>query len=252
MKQITFEAIYTLGRLEFENELYKHIHYPDMLIRYDSNYIEFKRMPSLEEFKEAEHYLKEFHQRNAQNHLKFFFPENEEPDEEVRVHMEKAGYEVGFMELYAIDPANFSFRESSPDIDIREVTTENIDDFITLQYKEDVKIGEEFANQKTELNKRQFADKDILQVIAFYKGNPAGSVVIILSEGTAEIDSLSVDKAFQRKGIGASLQKFVMDSFPDKAVILVADGEDTPREMYRKQNYRYQGFMYEGLKIEES
>lgn len=40
-----------------------------------------------------------------------------------------------------------------------------------------------------------------------------------------------------------------MESFPEKTVILVADGEDTPREMYKKQNYQYHGFRYETQKV---
>lgn len=40
-----------------------------------------------------------------------------------------------------------------------------------------------------------------------------------------------------------------MNQFFDKTVILVADGEDTPREMYRKQHYQYLGFKYVVMKI---
>ena len=85
--------------------------------------------------------------------------------------------------------------------------------------------------------------------MAFYKGSPAGYVDVIISNETVEIDNLTVDEEFQKKGIGSRLQKFVMDSFPEKVVILVADGEDTPREMYKKQNYQYHGFKYEILKL---
>jgi hypothetical protein len=41
----------------------------------------------------------------------------------------------------------------------------------------------------------------------------------------------------------------VMDRFANNTIILVADGEDTPREMYQKQNYRYLGFRYEAQKV---
>ena len=58
MKQITFEDIYTLGKIVDENALYRHYHYPEMLTRYDSNFIEFKTLPSLTEFKEVENYLR--------------------------------------------------------------------------------------------------------------------------------------------------------------------------------------------------
>ncbi len=88
-------------------------------------------------------------------------------------------------------------------------------------------------------------------MLALYKGNPAGSVDIIIEKDTAEIDGLVVDEDFQKKGIGSRLQKFVMENFHDKTIILVADGEDTPREMYRRQNYQYHGFKYHAQKVFE-
>ena len=44
------------------------------------------------------------------------------------------------------------------------------------------------------------------------------------------------------------MQRKIMDLFPNKTIILLADGEDTPREMYQRQNYQQQGFQYEALK----
>ncbi len=64
-----------------------------------------------------------------------------------------------------------------------------------------------------------------------------------------EIDNLFVDVSFRNKGIGSRLQKYAMEVFPNKTVILVADGEDTPKDMYRKQNYEYCGFSYEAVKV---
>jgi len=57
--------------------------------------------------------------------------------------------------------------------------------------------------------------------------------------------------SYQRMGIGSTIQHFVMEHFHTKTVILVADGEDTPREMYQNQNYRFEGFQFEALKVEE-
>lgn len=63
--------------------------------------------------------------------------------------------------------------------------------------------------------------------MAYYKGNPAGYVDIIISNETAEIDNLSVEEKYRNKGIGSKLQNYVMETFPQKTVILIADGEDT-------------------------
>ncbi|GAB4075053.1 GNAT family N-acetyltransferase [Barrientosiimonas marina] len=249
MQQITFENIYTLGNIATENALYRHFHYPDMLISYDSNFIEFKVLPSLTEFKRVEIYLREYHFKRGQRHLKFYFPVNIKPSEELNIYLTDMGYEIGFQELYAIQPKQFPSVENNPDIDIEKVTNKNLAVNLDLQYRNDLEFGREFADQKANLIKRQFEGQDIQQVLAFYKESPAGYVDVIISDETVEIDNLTVDESFRNKGIGSRLQKFVMDSFPERIVILVADGEDTPKEMYKKQNYKYQGFKYEAQKI---
>jgi GNAT superfamily N-acetyltransferase len=247
--QITFENIYTLGNVLFEDMLYKHLHYPEMLVRYDSNFIEFKKMPSLSEFVEAASYLREFHLKNDQKHLKFYFPANEKLTTELVEHLNQSGYEIGFLELYAIQPDQFPPVDDHPEIEIQVVSEENQMLFLLLQYQFDLEYGMEFANQRQELHKRNFRDQNIQQLLALYKGEPAGSVDIIIEKETVEIDGLVVDEEFRQKGIGSRLQKFVMENFHDKTIILVADGEDTPRDMYRRQNYQYHGFKYHAQKV---
>ncbi|MCM3763908.1 GNAT family N-acetyltransferase [Neobacillus niacini] len=249
MQQLTFENINTLGIIVHENTQYKHYHYPEMLTRYDSNFIEFKTLPTVTEFKEAENYLRDYHLKRGQKHVKFSFPNNIKPTGELLAYLTDMRYEIGFLELYAIEPKHFPAVIDNPDIDIQVVTNKSLEVLLDLQYQHDLNNGIEFAKQKVDLIKRQFEDQNIQQVLAFYKGSPAGYVNVIISSETAEIDSLMVDELYRKKGIASRLQKFVMESFPEKMVILVADGEDTPREMYRKQNYQYHGFKYEATKI---
>ncbi|MCM3409721.1 GNAT family N-acetyltransferase [Metabacillus litoralis] len=249
MEKVSFEDIYTLGKIVAENDLYRHFHYPEMLVRYDSNFIEFKKLPTLPEFKPVEKYLREYHQKNGQKHVKFYFPANQKPTTELNAYLTDEGYEIGFIELFAILPKDFPALTNNPDIQIEAVTEKNVELYLALQYKHDLEYGSEFAKQKKDLIKRQFKEPHILQVLAYYKGNPAGYVDIIISSETAEIDNLAVEEEFRNKGIASRLQKFVMERFPEKTVILIADGEDTPREMYKKQNYQYCGFKYEAQKV---
>ncbi|WP_438311727.1 GNAT family N-acetyltransferase [Sporosarcina sp. FA9] len=249
MKKITFEDIYTLGNIAAENTHYRHFHYPDMLTRYDSNFIEFKNLPSVKEFKEAENYLSDYHLSRGQKHVKFYFPANIKPTGDLSKYLTDMDYEIGYLELYAIQPEHFPPIKNNSDIDIQVVTEKNLEILIYLRYKNDLEFGAEFAEQKVDLIKRQFEDQDIQQVLAFYRGSPAGCVDVIISDETVEIDDLTVDDSFRNKGIGSRLQKFVMESFPKKVVILVADGEDTARKMYKKQNYQYHGYKYEIQKV---
>ncbi|TFJ91302.1 GNAT family N-acetyltransferase [Lentibacillus salicampi] len=251
MKKPTFQDIETIGYVIEENDQYRHYHYPEMLIRYDSNFIEFKQMPSLGDFKQAEELLKELHLQYNQTHLKFEFPENEKPGPVLQEYFEDHSYDIGFTELYAIQPKEFPVQQQNPDIRVSEVTDSHLNDFINLQYETDKENGETFANEKVKLNKKQFVDDQYMKVIAYYKGEPAGTMNVILSGEIVEIDDLAVRKSHQRKGIGGHLQQFVMDKYPGQTIILVADGEDTPREMYQRQNYQYFGFKYEVQRIDD-
>lgn len=248
MKQLTFQNIFTRGNIIVENEQYKQIHYPEMLIRYDSNFIEFKALPTLATFKEVEAYLRQYHLERGQNHLKFYLPANLKPTEELDSYFIQAGYDVGFLELYTVNPKDFPSLNVDLDITIQAVTKETLSVLQKLKYQSDLEFGREFADQKAALVKRQFDESKMQQVLAFYQGQPAGYVDLILTEETIEIDELTVIDSYQKKGIGSHLQRFVMDNYPEKTVILVADGEDTPRKMYQKQNYHYLGFQYEMLK----
>ncbi|GGJ93683.1 hypothetical protein GCM10007063_15280 [Lentibacillus kapialis] len=164
--------------------------------------------------------------------------------------MESNGCDIGFIELYAIEPSDFPVQQDNPDIRVEEVFEPNLNDFINLQYETDKQNGETFANEKVHLNQKQFNDKNNIKVLAYYKGNPAGTMNVIVSDSIVEIDDLNVRETMQRRGIGGQLQRFVMDKFQDRIIILVADGEDTAREMYQRQHYQYLGFKYEVLRID--
>jgi GNAT superfamily N-acetyltransferase len=206
-------------------------------------------MPTVNHFKNAADYLREFHLQHGQNHVKFYFPVNEKPEVDLINYLNQLNYEIGFLELYAIQPDQFPLLKENPAIEIHAITDKNLETFLEFQYRQDIEYGKDFATQKQTLHKRNFENLKFEQLLATYNGTPAGSVDIIITKDTAEIDGLVVDKDFQKKGIGSRLQKFVMEQFSDKTILLVADGEDTPREMYKRQNYQYYGFKYQAHKV---
>ncbi|WP_026585421.1 GNAT family N-acetyltransferase [Bacillus sp. J33] len=252
MGQITFKDIYKPGAAVLENDLYIHNHTPEMLLQYDSNFISFKKMPTIQEFLKAHDYLRSYHQKYGQKHVRFYFPEGEELLPELLGFFQKdEDYTIGFLELYAIQPKDFPAMKESPDILVENVTDEILEDYLKFQYKHDSVYGRNYAEKKQDQHVRNYNNKSIQQILAYYNGNAAGSVDVIIAKETAEIDGLMVDEECQKKGIGSRLQKFVMEQFKDKTVILVADGEDTPKEMYRKRNYQYLGKQYGVLKVYE-
>ena len=250
MLNISFNLIHRAGQVIWETSEYKHFHDADFLSRYDSNLITWKSMPTIELFKEIEGILRNFHLQKNQKHLKFIFPPNEKIPEEIHTYLSLNNYSIGFLELYSIHPKDFNANKND-EIKVQFVTEANIEDFLRLQFNEDLQFGERFAKEKQNSLRSQHMEDNVHYIIAYDQSEAIGSVIVFEKDDTAEIDNLFVVESYQRKGIGSSLQQFVMDHFYNKTIILVADGEDTPKEMYQRQNYRLEGFQYEVLKVEE-
>lgn len=249
MVEVSFNDIHTYGEIVQENDLYFQKHSPETLLIYDANFVQFKRMPTLEEFKMVEKKLWDYHQKYGQNHLKFNFPEKTMIPKDLYMYLYFSGYLIGYIELYKIDPKCFPAIEEYPHIRIEPVTDENFAQFLLLQYEFDQEYGKEFAEQKRNLYEKQMNDPSTKHIIAFYKDILAGCATVFLGKETVEIDSLTVHKDFQQKGIASKLQKYIMDNYTNKTVILVVDGLDSPRKMYQKQNYLYVADRFEATKV---
>lgn len=249
MNQFSFSNIFYQGEVVLENDLVQHNHTAEMLLFYDGNFLQFKRMPTLDELIESITYLREYHLKNNQHHVKLLFPENQDLPEELAQYLKGEGFDIGFMEMYAIKPEQFPAIPVQENIVVEKVSAENKERFLDLKYEIDREFGSDFAEQKRRIHEKNFLDDSVMQLLAFYDGKAVGAVDVMISEQTAEIDGLVVLDDYQKKRIGSQLQKFVMDQCADKTVILIADGEDTPREMYKRQNYEYIGYQFEALKV---
>lgn len=99
---------------------------------------------------------------------------------------------------------------------------------------------------------REHYQKDVIKrLVAYLNNEPIGVVDVIESENYIELDGFGVLEQFRHQGIGSTMQSLVGEyalSRNHKPVILVADGEDTAKDMYAKQGYVYQSFCYQILK----
>lgn len=246
---LTFDHLYHGGTCMKANDQY--IHYADlkMFELYDWNFVAFKSIPTVASFKKVETYFRNFQRQHHQSHLRFTFPDNQPIPFPLFDYLEDQGYTVGHVELYAIDPQAFDMNYKLVDITVKQVTDDTLDHYLTLHYWEDYSFGDTFTEQQQIEYKRRYLSSEVTQLIAYEGKDVVGSVDVILSEGTAEIDNLFVKNTHRRRGIGSILQKSVMKRFSERLIVLAADGEDTVREMYQKQHYQYQGYRYEALYV---
>lgn len=249
LQHITFENIHVLGSVIHEEDTYIQYEHKDMFYRYDSNFIRFKQMPSLLTFQKLVATSKKYNESNGAHYVHFHFPENVELPTGLCRYLQDEQYEITKIELYAIQPIDFPIVEQTAEIEIQAVNEENLQTFLRLQYEDDIEFGPTFAKEQRDLTYRLWESGVHTYVIAYFAGKAVGYVELIVQEETVEINNLMVRAPYRRRSIGSMLQTYVMQTFPNKTIILLADSEDTPREMYQKQGYVNCGFMYEALKI---
>lgn len=246
--KLSFEDIHIFAQLERENYLYKHYQLDEVKDRYDSNFIELKLVPNLSELQAALAYLRQVHRQSERPFLKVVFPQDQEIPYDIRQFLLDLNYEIGILEMYAVRPNVFSRMPLRPEVLISFVTDETLEGYLTLHYEDSLEWGQSYARAKREMLRNDYYLQRKKQIVAVLHGEVIGAVDVIVSQELVEIDSLYVLPDHQKRGVGTKLQQFVMKHFADKTIILVADGEDTPREMYTKQGYSYIGKQYSALK----
>lgn len=241
---ITFDAITNHSTLIDENDFFRHYFDPDALFRYDSNFFQLMYSPSKEEFKLIEEMQWVFSEENGLNHVKFYWPENLGIRPDTLEYLGDHEYGLEKLELYSIDPSDFSDSPDNSDVRIEVVTSDQLSVFKSINYIEDKETSTSFANAKQPFYDRLFKDESITFLLASYKNQPAGSCILIRSDWGIEIDDLFTLKEYRSKGIATAVQKFIMEEAASfgKKVFLVADAEDTPKEMYIKNGFTYEGF----------
>lgn len=234
-----------------ENEFFKQYYDEHAHFRYDSNFFQLKYQPSTREFELIEEMQEYFHRNKGMEHIKFYWPENKGVTPEMMRYFEDNGYELEYLELYQLDPEAFHPTRDVHHIEVRIVTDETLADFKRISYPEDLLFGEDFAEAKKNFYDWQWQEPSITLLIAYMENNPVGTLTIIEQEHTLEIDDVATVKAFRKQGIATALQQFVVDCAleKNKSILLIADGEDTPKDMYQRQGYAYVSYKIGAQKI---
>lgn len=247
MSTVTMRNIYQSGQLKMEDDNKLIYLTPSEPIVYVSNYWIYKQMPSVKQWVNDIETQSTMHKAQGSNHLSFTFPENETPDDQLLKEIKDKDFELSYLELYAISPEELNFN-TTIDIDVQFVTQDNIEDYLSIHQVFAKPFGDDYLQQSTEIIRDQFVDDNKDRIIA-YKGTiPVGIMDLIKSEDTLEIDGFGVLPDYQRQGIGQVMQNFVATVANNRTIILVADGEDTAKDMYLKQGYVYISYSYNVLK----
>jgi len=248
---VTFNAIATHSTRIDDNEFFSQYFDPDALFRYDSNFFQLNYSPTKEEFEliESMHWV--FSLENDLTHVKFYWPEDQGIHPDTLDYLNQKEYGLEKLELYSLETERFVKKEVDPAINVTIVQADQLETFKSLNYIEDKTISESFADSKQPYYDRLFKDGAVTFLLAWYDGKPAGSCVVIESDKGLEIDDLFTLENYRLKGVATALQTFIVQEALKKqtVVFLVADAEDSPREMYRKAGFDYQSFRIGAQKV---
>lgn len=251
---ISFDLITNYSTCIDENEFFKQFYNEKAHFRYDSNFFLLKYQPILEEFKLIENMQLAFSKEVGLEHIKFYWPENQGFLPEIVDYFQEQGYELEMLELYQINPFDFQESKENSAVQISNVTPQTLEAFKKISYVADLDFGWYFAQSKKSFYDWQFNEPSIQLVIAAIDGKAVGTLTMIVSEDAIEIDDVLTVKEYRNKGVATELQKFVMQEAKkeNKTVILVADAEDTPKNMYKKQGYSYVSYQLGAQKVLDS
>lgn len=252
MEKISFELINHYGQVVKETNAYAFFQLAEVKDRYDSNFMRLKQMPSCKQFEGFVEELKGLASVYGNPHGKLVLPENCKPVEALEVKAKELGFDWSFLELYTVEPTEFLTNNSAKcdlDIEVKWIPEELVEAYGQMHFEESVQWGEAYATAIRAYKKGLIEKADIRIAVAVLDGELVGSTDVIMLAGYAEIDKFFVKHKFQKRGIGTVIQQFVMQEAEaaGRSVILVADGEDTPSEMYLKQGYAFVAFQYAAL-----
>lgn len=220
---------------------------PDEPLVYDTNKWIYKAMPTLETWQLDQSTQLSMHHNQGSSHLAFTFPENISLSAEWLHEIETQGFELGLMELYAIESSEVnSFNLHNLEVDF--VTKKTLEDYISVHRLFAKPYGQDYVEQSEQVIRNQFESEDKHRVIAYKGKTPVGIMDLIIGQHTAEIDAFGVVHKYQKQGVGTAMQAFVASSAKDKTIILLADGEDSVKDMYVKQGYTFISYCYQILK----
>lgn len=220
---------------------------PEEPLVFDVNKWDYKQMPSIKMWEEDLKKQYEMHKKQTSNHLAFTFPENVQLEQQWLDKINEHQFELGLLELYAIEAQNVK-RLTNEQIKVMFVTDQTLEDYIKIYRQFASPYGEAYADETIKMIRKQFNKEDKSRVIAYKRDMPVGILDVIITSHSVEIDGFGVVDKYQKQGIGSIMQSFVADIAHTKPIILIADGEESAREMYIKQGYIFISYCYQILK----
>lgn len=250
MQAFTFDNMFTLADTYDETELYYFIGNRKVPSMYSNNKIVLDFVPTAEELDILEDNFLDYAYDLNLAYYSFVLPMNQPLAPDLFTSIGKVGYEISLTKLMVLDPADFKATTKAKDtygdrLVLKEVDSSIEQDYFNFNQVFDKAIDDsgQFAAQKLNYYPWFLAENNTTALAVYIDDKLVAITDIIRLAHAYEIDNFQVLDDYQRQGIGSLIQQWVCDKAlaEGKMVILSADADDTPYDMYVKQGYQDQG-----------
>lgn len=204
-----------------------------------SNYLQLKYSPTLPEFQLIEKLHVDYQHSIKQNHLKIIWLENVGMYVDILDYLNKESYKIGKQELLIAEADNLHINAINNNLEIEVVSLKNFDLFLKLNYKENMKISQKHAETMQDVYRYQFSQPHVEFILALINKIPVGAITLVYSHQCLELDNVLTDSDYRKQRIASTLIHYAVDECnpQKKPIILVADAEDSPQDMYKKMGF---------------
>lgn len=238
--QPTFLNIKNDGKLVEDNEFFQQYTNNKIPHALFANFVLLKYTPSLSEFKIIEKMHKEYQLDLKQKFLNFYWPENTGLDLALLEYFNTKNYKIGMQNLYVLATDSFKINRKQT-IAIEKVSKKSLPIFLEINYQEDLLEGEKYAIEQEMIYKYQFSNKDTQFFLAKINNVPVASMMLHSSKYFLELDHLLTLPKYRKQGIATQLIQFTIHLAKEnkQKIILVADAEDSVKNMYENMGFQY-------------
>lgn len=245
---VSMNEIYTDGNKVETTERYTRYLTPEQPLKFDANKWRYHYMPDVLTFKGDMLHQQQQHRNQNSQHLNFEFPVDVRPSSDMLRMLRENGFELGCVEMYAIEGTELA-QLTEKEIVIKRISVAQIEDYFKIFNELSASYGQAYIEEANRhIHNEIVHGKGQLEYYVAYDGHcPVGILNLIQGEHTLELDGFAVHTDYQRKGYGTRIQAQVGKLAGKRTVVLVADSEDTAKEMYIKQGYTYLHYRYSAL-----
>jgi len=148
--------------------------------------------------------------------------------------------EISVNGYYSFDISRFSSLNALSGCIVKKVDSEEmVDDLLFCDLQHDEKtLGKDFCTRRCyRRGKVYISDKGANSYLCYHKDHIMGNCDLFMYKGVAKIEDFGVIPTHQRKGYGTTILKSLIDTaIKEKShtIYLVADEDDTAKDMYNK------------------